>query len=467
MKSFFPQITLSICSYIVLSGFFQGALAQATWEQEFAALREQVEAQQKVIDAQAMSLAEQQLAIDNMQGAQEVKHPAGYKNGFIIAESNEAPATKGSNYLMRVGSWGQLRHNFFDSHGTNPDQNDMEFERLRLVFNGHAFNPTFQYFFQMDADADIGSGGNAVDMLDYYLTYDFGHDLFGCEKNALRVRLGKWKIGFNRAREESGTRMQFSDRSVASVLFDFDRSTGIGFLGTIDRFDWQIAVANGIDTGGYRPNRLQLDRNFALATRINYLLTGDWGNDGHADLDWREVPAIRLGSGFTYSRRDIDGIREFSFPRVVDSGAPIATVLPAGVTAYNQYMASADVNIKYRGWSFIFEYYLRQFDGFSGAAVPGLLDHGMWSEIGYFVIPEHLQLLARHSRAVGNSGTVGGFDESADEVAVGAVLYFRRQNLKLTFDATRVNGVPINDLALGLLPGDDGMLYRTQFQWKF
>jgi hypothetical protein len=317
----------------------------------------------------------------------------------------------------------------------------------------------------MDADSDARE---VVDMLDYYVTYDFGHDLFCWEKKKLAVRLGKWKIGFNRAREESGTRMQFSDRSVASVLFDFNRSLGVGLLGQIGPVDWQFAIANGINTGGYRPTRSgDLDRNPAVATRLNWLVTGDWGKDGHPDLDWRDTPAIRLGTGFTYSRPDIEGTREFSAPRVVDSGATIDTVLPAGGTAYNIYMHAADLNLKYHGFSFIYEYYFRHFSGFSGAVVPDLYDHGYWAEAGYFIVPKRLQVIARHSRIVGNSGTLGATTQSSDEVAGGFVYYIRRHNLKLTFDATKLNGAPVNDTALGIRPGDAGWLFRTQFQWKF
>ena len=339
---------------------------------------------------------------------------------------------------------------------------------MRLVFDGYAFDPTFRYFFQMDADSDAAE---TVDMLDYYITYDFGHDLFCYEQNRLALRLGKWKIGFNRAREESGTRMQFSDRSVASVLFDFDRSLGIGLLGTCTpscgKIDWQIAITNGIDTGGYRPNRVELDRNFAVATRVNWLACGDWGKDGHADLQCRTRPAVRFGTGFTHGRKDQEGIREFVFPRVVDSGALISTVLPADVSSYGLTMYSADWNMKYLGWSTVFEYYFRQFTDFRGAFVPDLYDHGYWAELGWFLCPGSVQLIARHSHIVGDSGTLGAVDQSADEVGAGIVFYAIQHRMKLTFDVTRLNGAPIRDTALNIFPGDDGTLYRTQFQWKF
>jgi len=461
---------IALCTFAIAVTMAAVGQAQAPWKQEFDAIRKTVQEQQQVIEQQGRQLDSQQQRLDEGGGA---SHSGGYAgentlveyNGGFVFSSHLGGHHSDDSHKLRIGTWGQLRHNYFDSDGPNLDQNDFDIERLRVVFDGHAFNPDFRYFFQLDADSDAGE---VVDMLDYYLTYDFGHDLLCWDKGRLALRFGKWKIGFNRAREESGTKMQFSDRSSASVLFDFDRSLGVGLLGELGPFDWQAAIANGIDTGGYRPSRsTQLDRNLAVATRVNWLLAGDWGMDGHADLDWRCAPAIRLGAGFTFSRRDTEGVREFAFPRVVDSGTPINTVLPAGVTAYDQFMYAADLNVKYRGFSFVFEYYARQFAAFKGAAVSDLRDHGYWAEAGYFVVPQRLQFIARHARIVGNSGTLGLVDQSSDEVAGGVVVYFRKHNLKLTFDATHLNGVPVSDSALNMRPGDAGWLYRTQFQWKF
>lgn len=398
----------------------------------------------------------------------------GYDGGFTLEGPLDSPSASGKpKFKMKIGSWGQLRHNYFHSSGPNRDQNDFEFERLRLTLGGYAYNPNFTYYFQFDADSDAGPGAEVVDMLDYYGTYDFGADQFGFEKKRLAVRFGKWKIGFNRAREESGTRMQFSDRATASVLFDYDRSIGFGLLGEMmpmvgENLDWQVTIANGIDTGGFRPSRAgQLDRNLAVATRINWLLTGDWGKDGHADLDFRDVPAIRMGSGFTYTRPNAEGAREFNFPRTVSTGANINTVLPAGITSYNIFMFANDFNLKYQGFSLIMESYFRQISGFSGGGLPSLSDSGYWLETGYFIVPEKVQLIARHSHIVGDSSTLGVTDTSSDEVAGGVVFYFKKHNSKLTFDVTKLNGVPVQDSALNVRVGDDGTLFRTTYQFKF
>ncbi len=391
----------------------------------------------------------------------------GYDNGFVISGPADLRLDTGeSAFLMRVGGWGQLRHSYFSSDNANPDLNDIEWERLRFVVDGHAYSPDFQYFFQMDADSDESE---VVDMLDYYVTYDIGHDLMGADRRRIAVRVGKWKIPFARSREESGTRLAFVDRTIAGVFFDFNRSIGVGLLGSNDCFDWDVTLTNGINTGGFQTGRSgELDRNFAVATRVTKVVSGDYGNDGESDIEYRHTPAWRLGTGFTYGRVDRDdGPREFARQRAVDSGAPLSTILPPGVDAYNVYMFAADSHVKFRGTSLITEYLFRHISGFSGVPVADLFDHGLIVQTGYFILPHRLELLARWSRIIGNSGTLGARNESADEIGAGVVWFIRDHNMKLTFDATNLNGAPINDGALNIRPGDDGWLYRTQFQFKF
>ena len=82
-------------------------------------------------------------------------------------------------------------------------------------------------------------------------------------------------------------------------------------------------------------------------------------------------------------------------------------------------------------------------------------------------MPGRLEVLARWSRLFGDSATLGAGTESADEVAGGVVWYIRGHNLRITFDATRLNGAPIRSSTLNIFPGDDGWLLRSQFQFKF
>jgi len=395
-------------------------------------------------------------------------HPltAVYDGGFVLkpVDADKTP------FSLKINSWFQARHSYFDSEGPNPDQNDFEFERSRLSFSGYALTPDLKYFFQLDGD---DNQNQRVDMLDYFLSYDIGHDQLGLAAGQLGIRVGRWKIPFNRSRHTSGLNLQFADRSVAGVFFDIDRSVGVSLYGktvqTTTPVNWEFALTNGVRTNGVRPNRAgQIDRNLGISGRVYSDVLGTWGSDYESDIAWHEDLAVRLGAGFAVSREDItDGPIEASRQRVVDSGATLVSILPAGITAYNVALFALSADFRYQGWSLSTEYYFRNLSRFSGGSVPELTDQGFLIQSGYFVVPKKWEVFGRWSRIVGDSATLGTSDQSADEIAGGVAWWIKGRNLKLLFDVSRVNGTPINDSAVGFLPGDDGLLYRTQLQFLF
>lgn len=389
-----------------------------------------------------------------------------YDKGFVLKPID----VKKHPFSMKINSWIQARHSYFDSEGPTPDQNDFEFERARLVFSGIALSPDLKYFFQFDAD---DNQTQRLDLLDYFISYDIGHNQLGLAAGKLGIRVGRWKIPFNRSRHTSGLNLQFADRSMAGVFFDIDRSVGVSLYGkTVDSYvpvNWEFALTNGIRTNGVRPNRVgDIDRNPGISGRVYSDVLGTWGSDYESDITWHEELAVRLGAGFAFGREDItDGPIEASRQRVVDSGATLTSILPAGTDAYDVLLFALSADFRYQGWSLSTEYYFRNLANFSGAAVSDLSDQGFLVQSGYFVVPKQLELFSRWSRIVGDSGTLGASDQSADEVAGGVAWWIKGRNLKLSLDVTRVNGTPVNDSAVGFRPGDDGLLYRTQLQFLF
>jgi hypothetical protein len=395
----------------------------------------------------------------------------GYDGGFVMANHGTSSVSAGDlPFLMRVNSWLHLRHTLFQSDNASPDQNSFSFERLRLGFSGHVFSPDLNYFFQFDGNSDRST--DAI-FLDYFVTYDLGRNVFGCEADRFGFKVGKWKVPFSRSREESGRRLQFADRATANLLFDLNRSVGAGLYGRIEHFFtpiyFETAAFNGFRTGSQSTSRgnAEIDDNIAWSLRSFIDPIGQFGNDGEPDLSWHTAPALRIGGGLAYTRVDEGGTSEFSRQRVVDSGATLASLLPKGVSAYDVWLYTLDTHFKYRGFSIIGEYYWRSMGQFSGGDVPSLFDHGFVLQTGYFLCPQTLELLFRWSRTVGDSGTLGRIDESTDEVGTGLVWYFRGHNAKLTLDLTHVNGTPVSSARLDLLPGAAGWMFRTQFQLAF
>lgn len=401
----------------------------------------------------------------------------GYDNGFVIASRRERNlGTSEYPFRLKFNGWGQLRHSRSEWEPPDSDLNQFQLKRGRLAFSGTAFNPNFFFFIQLDGRS---SSGDDIRLLDYFLSFDFGREQFGLKKGTIGFRTGKYKVPFTMSRWLSGQQFEFSDRSVASMFFDVNRSFAWGLYGESDvggmlrrPIIWDAAIFNGLVTGGAETGSSgNLDENFAYSFRLSSTPVGDWGVGSLADLDWHECPALRVGCGFASSRISRNGETEFTTLRVVDSGETLASLLdntlPTDVQSYVVTLYSIDTSFKYRGWSGTMEYYWRGIHNFTGADVSDLFDHGFWLQFGYFVVPRKVQLITRWSRVVGNSGTLGNGNQSADEIAGGFAWYFKDNNAKVVFDITNINGSPVNASSLDLDPGNRGVLYRTQIQFSF
>ncbi|MCP4887931.1 MAG: hypothetical protein GY904_15100 [Planctomycetaceae bacterium] len=397
----------------------------------------------------------------------------GYDRGFVIASRRELDLRSDRYpFQLRFNGWGQLRHSISEFDAPNQDLNQFQLKRGRLLFSGGAFNPDFTFFIQLDGRS---SSGDDMRLLDYYLDYDFGHDQFGLTRGTIGLRTGKYKVPFTIARWLSGRDFEFADRSMSSTFFDVNRSFAWGLFGqtmaTQFPIKWEIAIFNGLVTGGAETGSSgSLDGNFAYSGRIFALPIGDWGNSHLPDFENHRQLAMRVGGGFAYSEIDKSGTTEFSRLRVVDTGQTLVSLFEdfeLDVESYHVALFAVDASWKYRGWSSTIEYYFRHVNKFRGADVPDLFDHGFWLQIGKFVVPRKIQLAARWSRVVGNSGSFGMDDLSSDEIGGAVTWHIRENHSKVVIDAAYLNGAPVDSDALDLSPGDRGWLLRSQVQFSF
>ena len=398
----------------------------------------------------------------------------GYDHGFLIA-SQHSRNLGASEYpfQLRFNGWGQLRHTVLKSTGAEDDQNQFQLKRGRLIFSGVAFNPDFHFLIQLDGRS---SSGDDVRLLDYYLSYDVGHAKLGLRRGQFGLRTGKYKMPFTLARWLSGKELEFTDRSVASTFFDVNRSFAWGIYGASRRFVcplfWEAAIFNGLVTGGAETGSTgSLDSNFAYSARIHSYPTGKWGAGELADFENHQRLATRIGLGYASSRIDSRGTTEFNTLRVVDSGKTLASLLSKRFSdtrmSYSVNLFCTDYSVKYRGLSGTLEYYFRSVADFEGIDISSLFDHGFWLQYGYFISPANFQLLTRWSRVVGDSGTLGGANQSSDEIAAGAAWYFRENHAKAVVDVSHLNAAPIDSSSLDIVPGERGWLYRCQIQFSF
>lgn len=393
----------------------------------------------------------------------------GYNNGLIFASPNVGSIpTNQFPFSMKVNGWMQLRHAAFDSEGPNRSRNTLSLERIRLGFDGHAYTPDLRYTLVLDANSDSAA---EVSFLDAYFSYDFGCSMFDLKPGTLGFRAGKWKSPFSRSREESARRFQFTERSVANLFFDMGRSTGVSIFGEGDVYNmparFEIAITNGINSGRDATiSSEDLDRNVAWSGRASVDPLGPF-TPGESDLSWSPESILRLGAGVAGTILDREGNVEFARPRVVSSGERLSDLLPGTVDSYDFLMFTIDTHWKVRGFSFIAEYHWRTLYNFTDNSIPTLADTGLVLQTGYFVIPEKLELLARWSKITGDSGTLGNEFQTTNEIGTGFAWFIRNQDVKFTVDLSWIDGVPVNSPRLSLLPGDEGLLLRSQLQFGF
>ncbi len=303
----------------------------------------------------------------------------------------------------------------------------------------------------------------------------------------------------------------------------------------------QAVVSNGPQT--VTPNTLMDDYPAVLAG-LWYDFGGSWNRekkawdlfgDGIPDMEYHCRPVVRLG-GSVYvdplDRRSLYGDaeqRRFAVMPAAPGGTRLINVLNGGdadvespgshaVDRFDAYLGNVFVAAKYRGFSFLHEWWLRDLNNFrtapdglgdiiyqdrlgpggsrANALFPGhaLVDYGMVVQAGYFLVPRKLEVAARWAWLRGQSGDVNGngtfrtialpgvagpvhvvngafsnFHE-ADEYTVGINYYFQRHALKWQADVgVYEGGNPDRTGAVvaGTKPGVDGYLIRTQLQFSF
>lgn len=386
---------------------------------------------------------------------------AGYDRGFYIRPTRDF--REQIPFDMKINGRLDMRHIGLKSDNPNlTSRNDFELERARLRFQGNALAPNLGYELQLRFGTDTtgasgGNGGN-VQLFDFYFDYEFS--------KAFIVLIGQTKVAFGRSWLQSSSRLQLADRSMATTFFNPNRSQGIWFRGEpLEHLYYDISVTNGFNGTSLTPT--DFDRNFGYAGTVFWDPLESY-SPGFSDLAYHEDLAIRLGTSFKYMNVDFRSSgREAGQFRVNDTGQRITAAFPGNngaIAGFQNYAYAADFGAKYRGFSFFGETYFRWLQGFKGSAVPvnKLFDWGYVAQGGYFLIPERFEVFVRGSRVIGAGGA-----PSADEYAGGLNWFWKGHNLKLTFDATKVNGSPAVSSSPNFRAGEDGLLFRTQVQAAF
>lgn len=376
-------------------------------------------------------------------------------------------------YAMYIGGRLQLRYTGFardqstwtDAAGVTRDvRNRSEFdaERLRLNISGTAVLPELRYYLIFDGDSD---GASQVDQLVYFFAYE-------CAEG-VEIAVGRWKVAAVRQWLLSSRFMRMVDRSLATEYFRPAFSDGVWLWGDIgDACHYEWSLTNGLRTSSHPA--FAIDDALSAACSVYFDPLGPFG-PGDVDYAYHCSPVVRVGGSFAFSKsRDREdagfAIGDDSFLRLSDGTLLNETgALAPGerVLGVETMVASFDAGLKWRGWSFTGEYFIRSLQDFTATGpldVQQLYDYGYHAEVGCFLIPKRLDINARLSQVSGLFGD--GLERS------GAINWYwgngenDRVN-KLTLDVADIVRSPVRSGPADFLPGDDGLLVRAQVQIGF
>jgi len=390
----------------------------------------------------------------------------GYDRGLFLRYSN----ARSQSFELKMNARFQWRYVAFsrddqswtDQAGVTHEIRNRDYfdnERTRLVFSGHAFAPEIKYFVQLDGDTD---DGHTVEFFDYWWGYELSE--------VWEIQFGKRKVPAVRNWLLPAFDTRLVDRPMAADFFRPDRSEGLWLVGQpTARLHCELMVGDSYRSVNLSPANLN-DR-FAFAGTAYWDPWAPYGN-GVVDFEQTSGPAVRVGHSWVYASHsglndsgrplgESDFVRLSDGTRLTQTGAlaPGATV-----ERYDVLLNAADLAVKYRGWSLNAEYFWQWIGRIrADREVPcaNLFQHGGYVEAGFFVIPQRLELNAHYSRVSGKFAT-------RNEYTGGFRWYFRQgKNLHLSFDVTALDGSPLQNTASDILAGDDGVLFRTQFQGTF
>ena len=294
-------------------------------------------------------------------------------------------ADQSGNYLMNLEFRGQLRLSYPTDNDPvslsdyEEEQIKLGIKRARVKVGGHSFKPWFKYYLEYELFS--------TNLLDFRLMYE--------KVPWLKVKVGQWKVQYNRERIISSGKQQTMDRSILTRTFTVDRQQGVSVFGHFEgekllNFNYWLSAFMGTGRG----NTENDDTHLMYMSRVQWNYMGEVLSFSGSDLEnHKEFVGLLALAGVT---------NQSPYTRFSQSGGGQLEGFEEGVAGQyrvNQLMQESAG--KYRGFSWQQELHYKQ-----------ILDHvnstdtrmaGNLVQAGYFfhhlwnTIPDDLELYARQA----------------------------------------------------------------------
>ena len=359
------------------------------------------------------------------------------KNGFRLE-------TKDGKFSMELGARVQLRYSYDqEGDGFKPqdptvfddkDVSSFRVRRARIKIGGHGYWPWLKYYAEYDWVSNT--------MLDYRL------DVAKFKWATLRV--GQWKIDYNRERVDSSGAQQFADRSIVNSSFTLDRQIGVRLGGHLFEGTPGYLVYNiGVFTGTGINQTHNDDKHMLYMGRIQWNFLGRDVPFTQSDVDYSELPIASIAFAGAHNRTD-----RFKFPTNSRSTDLIDGVrVVDGRFEINQ--GVQEFAFKWNGLSIQEEFHVKKVIDRSRSSSG--TSYGAYAQVGYFphalidLIPRPLEFAYRYA-FVDPEGVLG--HHIVREHTVAANWFFAGHRNKLTVDYSHLTQEG------GFTPND-----RVRLQW--
>jgi phosphate-selective porin OprO and OprP len=360
-----------------------------------------------------------------------------------------------ARFQLSLGGRGQFQYQYLDRDDVNGPAQEVsvwKIRRFKVYMGGYAFTKDLTYRVQ----ADLAKSGTAQMLDDAWINYRF--------IDAAQLQAGQFKMPFARGELTSDGALQFVDRANAVDAFKPSYDIGAMVQGSAagGKFAYNAGLFNGTGQSGTRTNN-----SGAWAARIVF---NPFGEMKYSEADLENTPKPLLSVGANYFANTLKRNGNATFLDTTTSTPPYAGTSGwlgkvASTTAVFDNTEKVDIGtygfdmaFKWLGLSVQGEYFGGKAEGKTNG--PTVHSRGYYAQVGYFLLPKHLEVAARYSCVDPNR------DKSQDlqvEVTGGVSYYFEGHNLKIQGDYTNIH----TQLATaGKQPTDDKQM-RVQAQVAF
>ena len=351
------------------------------------------------------------------------------------------------------------------SVGNFGDQDEATFElrRVRMKVGGHGYKPWIKYYFEVDwqptRSAGANPNGSSTRLIDWRIMLE--------KYKWLQLRIGQWKINYNRERVDSSGKQQFVERSIVNRVFTIDRQVGAmlyGHLAPGTLFDsWYYA---GVWTGSGRGEANDDDQMMYMG-RFQWNFLGRDLKWTQSDIKHHEKPTGSLAvAGYTTTGKctrwsssgcgTLGGVNSLGLAFTGDGAASNGQFRVEGMME--------EFAFKWRGLSIQHEYHWKQVKD-SGGGMPGVASSktnlmGSYSQIGYFphylipAVPKPLEFAFRYAFVDPN---VSAKNDKRQEFTLATNWFFAGHRNKITMD--------VSHLTLSRPAANDITEQRFRLQW--